>query len=120
MCEPDYCFLDVNDFSTKYDLVLGEAKGFMDYEADKIGRLTQIADKFDKKPYLAFATLKDQFNDQEKTLLRGLIDAGYRVIPLTRLELDPYYLWKRFEGAPQKHVVSFDDLSQSSIYMNLR
>jgi hypothetical protein len=120
VCEPDYCFLRVDDFTTKYDLVLGEAKAFMDYEADKIGRLTEIADKLDKKPYLAFATLKDQFNDQEKDLLRGLIGNGYRVIPLTRLELDPYYLWKRFENAPQKHVVSFDDLSASSIYMNLR
>jgi hypothetical protein len=71
VCEPDYCFLRVDDFSTKYDLVLGEAKGFMDYEVDKIARLTQIANNLDKKPYLAFATLKDQFNDQEKGLLRG-------------------------------------------------
>ncbi len=120
VCELDYCFLHVDDFSTRYELVLGEAKGFMDYEADIIQRLTQIADRFGRTPYLAFATLKDQFNDQEKALLQGLVDAGYRVIPLTRLELDPYYLWKRFEHAPQTHVVAFDDLSQSSIHMNLR
>jgi hypothetical protein len=56
VCEPDYCFLRVDDFTTKYDLVLGEAKAFMGYEADKIARLTEIADKLDKKPYLLGAT----------------------------------------------------------------
>jgi hypothetical protein len=79
-----------------------------------------IADAFDKKAFLAFATLKDHFEADETVLLRELIDAGYRVIPMTRLELDPYYLWKRFDKAPQKQVVRFDDLSQSCIYMNLQ
>jgi hypothetical protein len=48
------------------------------------------------------------------------VTAGYKVIALTRLELDPYFLHARFEKAPNKYAVSFADLSLNTIQLNLK
>jgi hypothetical protein len=117
--ELDYCYLHVDRFRTTYDLVLGEAKGFMDYDASKLQRLAELADRFERKPYLCLATLKDGFTSEERQLLRDLKTRGHRVIALTRLELDPHFLFHRFKTAPHKYAVSLDTLAESSSHMNL-
>lgn len=118
--EIDYCYLATDFLSTSYELVIGEAKGFMDYDVDKLSRLTALADKFSPKPYIAVSTLKDAFSDAEKGLLRDVVTKGYKLMPLTRLELDPYDLHKRFEAAPHKYAHRLSDSSENLIFLNIR
>ena len=82
-------------------------------------RLIELADKFEVSPYLAVATLKDVFRGDEKRVLRAAVEKGYRMIPLTRLELDPYDLHQRFATTRNRYAVSFRDLSEGSIAVNL-
>ena len=117
--EIDYCWLNLDSRDSPYELVLGEAKCFNDYEEEKITRLAELAECFDPRPYIAFATLKEEFSDGEKKLLRILVDAGLRVLPFTRLELDPYDLHARFESAPRRFPVSFREMSESLMHVNM-
>jgi len=117
--ELDYCFVVMGPPGGAYELVLGEAKSFVDYEEEKMRKVTELADRFEVRPYLAFATLKDEFSDAEKSLLRDLVRREYRVIPLTRLELDPYDLYRRFENAPHKYPTNFSEFSESLVHVNL-
>jgi hypothetical protein len=118
--EIDYCYLATHFLSTSYEFVIGEAKAFVEYDEPKLERLTTIADKFSVKPFIAVTTLKDAFSDAEKQLLRGIVKKGYALIPLTRLELDPYDLHQRFEAASTGYVGGLADLSDSAIHVNLR
>ncbi len=118
--EIDYAYLSVRMLRTSYDLVLGQAARFGDFTGTDITKMKELADKFPTKPYLAFATLKDSFSDAEKKLLRGLVENEYKVIALTREELDPYDLFDRFENAPHKYGVGFKELSENTIHLNLR
>lgn len=63
--------------------------------------------------------MKDSFSSEEKALLKQLVNENYRIIALTREELDPYDLYKRFENCPHKYSVSLQDLSENTIYLNL-
>lgn len=110
-------------FDGSYDLVLGEAKGFIDLPDDAIQKMIELSDRFSRslsrKPYLAFSTLKDRFSDAERKRLRDLVSRGYKVIALTREELDPYSLHKRFEELPRPYAVSIEDLSRNTIALNV-
>ncbi|MCM2313913.1 MAG: hypothetical protein NDJ92_02010 [Thermoanaerobaculia bacterium] len=117
--EIDYAYLQMDWFSSAYELVLGEAKNFSDYDEPAVTKLKTLADKFERKPYLAVATLKDSFGGAEKALLREAVSKGYRVIPLTRLELDPYYLHERFAGTRHKYATRFCDLAEACVAVNL-
>lgn len=117
--ELDYCWLDLDSSDSPYELVLGEAKSFNDYDEAKLARLGKLADRFEPRPYIALATLKDQFSDDEKAMLRKFVDHGYRLLPLTRLELDPYDLHARFENAPQRYPVGLKELSQNLVHVNV-
>ena len=85
-----------------YDLILGQATRFGDFTDDDMKKMAELAGRFSRKPYLAFSTLKDRYSDADKARLRDLARLGYRVIALTREELDPYNLFDRFRpGAAQ-------------------
>lgn len=117
--ELDFAFLDMDSRDGPYDLILGEAKAFVDYEESNLERLAQLSTKFAGNPFLAIATLKDQFSDPEKAALRKLVEQKFRLLPLTRRELDPYDLFSRLESAPHKYPVSFSELSKSLVSVNL-
>ncbi len=117
--EIDYAYLIVNTFTTAYNLVLGQAKNFIDFTEEETKKMAELAQKFANEPYLVFSTLKDAFSDSEKALLKALVDGGCKVVALTRLEIDPYYLYDRFEHAPNRYANSLEDLSQKTLYLNL-
>jgi hypothetical protein len=116
--ELDYAYIHIAGFSTEYDLVLGQSKNFIEFNAEEIDKMGRLAEKFDKRPYLCFSTMKESFSPQEKVEINKLVTAGYKVIALTRHELDPYFL--HFEDAPRKYAVSFSDLSLNTIHLNLK
>lgn len=122
--EIDYAYLVTGMFDTSYDLVLGEAKGFIDLTDDAMQKMAELSDRFSRslsrRPYLAFSTLKDRFSDAERERLRDLVSQGYKIIALTREELDPYSLHKRFEGLPRPHAVTIEDLSRNTIMLNVK
>ena len=54
-----------------------------------------------------------------KMLLRGLVSEGYEVIPLTRLELEPYDLNERFEGLPNLYPNRLPTLGMHTRKLNI-
>jgi len=116
--EMDYCWLGMSSSSSACELVLGEARNFVDYVGRDIEKLAQLADRFEEKPFLAFATLKDRFAEPEKSLLRGLAERGYRLLPFTRMELDPYDIWSRFDDKYIRRA-NLPRLSEILVHVNL-
>ncbi|GAG68627.1 unnamed protein product, partial [marine sediment metagenome] len=49
-----------------YELIIGEATNFSEFTKDDFVKLSKLACKFSKKPYLCFCTLKDHFSNYEK------------------------------------------------------
>ena len=119
-CEVDYVHLNVRLFETAYELVLGQAEGSGDFTEKDMENMSAMADRFGKRPWLTFSTLKESFSGTEKGLLNRLLERNYRVIALTRLELDPYHLYERFAASPHKYAVSLGDLAENTRELNLR
>ena len=117
--EIDYAYLMMGPFDSRYELVLGEAKGYIEYTDEHIRRTKELADRFGTRPFLAFSTLKDCYSEDEKARLRSLASAGYKVIALTREELDPYDLYQRFAEAPHKYGIGLKELSENTVSLNL-
>jgi len=119
--EIDYAFLVMGTFDTSYDLILGEVKQFNNFTDREFQKMTELSDRFSRhlsrKPYLAFSTLKEHFSTVEKEGLQDLVSRGYKVIALTREELDPYFL--RFRGLAHSYAVTLEDLSRNSIKLNV-
>lgn len=118
-CEVDYAYLLVGRFTTSYDLVLGQAATSGDFTDADIANMATLSDRFDKRPWLAFSTLRETFSERDKRLLNGLLERDYRVIALTRLELDPYDLYDRFSAAPHQYAVTLRHLSDNTHHLNL-
>jgi len=118
-CEIDYVYVQTGMLDTKYDLVIGQATRFGDFTDDDMKKMSGLADRFNRKPFLAFTTLRDQFSEQDKVRLRELSKRGYKVIALTREEIDPYDLHDRFDKAPHKYAVGLRELSRNTIYLNV-
>jgi hypothetical protein len=117
--EIDYAYLSMSrPWSTDYELVLGEAKGFEDLDENDVRKMREVCDGFRQRPWLAFSTLKDTFSEAERQLLRLLAEDGYQVIALTRDDLDPYDLYDRFDKAPHKHAVTLRELSVNTLALN--
>jgi hypothetical protein len=117
--EVDYAFIYIDRFKSDYSLVLGQATRFNDFTDEEVGKMKAVADRFPKKPYLAFSTLLDKLSEAGKERLRNLTKEGYRVLVFTREELDPYELFTRFDGAPHKYAITLDELSQNTLALNL-
>lgn len=117
--EIDYAFLVTGIFDTSYELVLGQAARFGDFTDDEMRRTVELADRFTRKPYLAFSTLKDRYSDAERERLGDLVSRDYKVISLTREELDPYFLFDRFKDTPRKHAASLEDLAVGTVHLNV-
>lgn len=118
--EIDYVYVVMDTFDTSYELVLGQATRFGDFTDDDMQKMAELADRFPRKPYLAFSTLKDHYSDADKARLRSLAERGYQVIAFTREELDPYDLFDRFDQAPHKYEVGLKDLSENTLHLNVR
>jgi len=119
-CEIDYAYIVMGSTDTSYDIVLGQATRFSDFSDGDMKNMVEIAERFPKKPFLAFSTLKEQFSNTDKERLRGLAGQGYRVIAFTREELDPYDLFERFDHAPHKYVIGLKELSENTIHLNVK
>jgi hypothetical protein len=117
--EIDYAYVVTDDFKTSYEIVLGQATRFSDFTDIDMQTMADLADRFPRKPYLAFSTLKDRYSDADRARLRDLAGRGHRVIALTREELDPYDLFKRFELAPAKYAISLAELSENTLHLNV-
>jgi len=117
--EIDYAYVMLGTFNTSYDLVMGEATRFSEFTDQEVTKMAEIADRFRRKPYIAFSTLKDTYSDAEKSRIQNLVDRGYKVIALTREELDPYDLHERFRGLARPYVTRLEDLSANTIELNV-
>jgi hypothetical protein len=119
--ELDYAYLRVGSLDTSYELVLGEARGFVDYDEGHLTTVRRLAAKFgsNRKICFAFSTLKDTFSESEKQLLKTLVDEGHKIIALTREELDPYSLFERFKAARNPYVHTFAELAANTAQLNL-
>ncbi len=115
--EIDYAYIVTSDAS--YDIVLGQASRFGDFTDDEVQKLVEVSDRFPQRPYLTFSTLKDSYSNAEKTRLRGLAARGYRVIALTREELDPYDLVARFDQSSQLYARGLQKLSENTLRLNV-
>jgi len=118
-CEIDYAHLVPNRREDQLELVLGQAERFGEFKDDDMENMVKVADLFGRKPYLAFSTLRDSYSNGDKARLRALVLRGYRVIALTREELDPYDLFRRFEGAPHRYGVGLRELAENTMHMNV-
>jgi hypothetical protein len=74
----------VDQFNTSYELVLGQAAKGGAFTAEDNAKMRALADRFGRRPWLSFSTLRETFSDDDKRLLNELVRDGYRVIPLTR------------------------------------
>ncbi len=117
--EIDFITVLTNHFQMGTVLVLGEARNFVDFTRKDVSKLISIGSKFTPKPYLCFATLKDKFSDNEKGELKWVIKRGFGLIPLTRLELDPYDLYDRFGSLKDKYAVTIEDFFHNLCSLNL-
>ncbi len=117
--EIDYACVVMGTFDMSYDLVLGQATRFGDFTDDDMQKMADLADRFPRKPYLAFSTLKDHYSDADKARLRSLAERGYQVIAFTREELDPYDMFDRFDQAPHKYAVGLKELSENTLHLNV-
>lgn len=115
--EIDYAVIATESLSTNFRLILGEAKSYTDIQ--KTDRLRSVFQKLSCPTYLAFSTLKDAFSPTETATLRNLVDDKIPIIPMTRLELDPYHLYKRFEKLPTNQRYGFERFSKNLIDLNL-
>lgn len=118
--EIDYAYIAMGGtFDTSYEFVLGQATRFSDFTDDDMRRMAEIAEHFSKKPYIAFSTLKDRYSEEDQRRLRNLSNQGYRVIALTREELDPYDLYRRFRPFSYRPASRLQELSDNTLRLNV-
>ncbi|MBU0570226.1 hypothetical protein KKB40_05655 [Patescibacteria group bacterium] len=117
--EVDFIAVMTNHFQMGSILVLGEARNFVDFTQKDVSKLIKIGSKFNPKPYLCFATLKDEFSDKEKEQLKRVIKHDFGLIPLTRRDLDPYGLYDRFDSLKDKYAVTLEGFSFNLCSLNL-
>lgn len=117
--EVDFIASFTSHFQIGTVLVLGEARNFVDFSTKDVSKLINIGSKFEEKPYLCFATLKDKFSDKEIEQLKRVIKHGFGLIPLTRLDMDPYDLFDRFNSLKDKYAVTIEDFSMNLCSLNL-
>lgn len=117
-CEIDFFYIATNS-SGSYELVIGEAKGFESISDKVIAKMKKVADSFEDSPIITFTVLKDELSESEKNRIRSLIVEGYKVIILTRKELEPYDLFDRFDSLPHQYGSSLSDLQTNTQTLNL-
>ena len=117
--EIDYAFFVSGYESSNYQMVIGQATRFGEITAQEIEKITNLADRFAKKPFLAFTTLRDGFSDNDKQRLLDLNGRGYTIIAMSREEVDPYDLYERFENAPHKYPHGLTQFSESTFHVNV-
>jgi hypothetical protein len=117
--ELDFCMMSMDRIARTHEFIIGEAKGFMVYDAAQVDRLVKLSRVLTPNPTLVFATLRDEFCSGEKALFKQVVNDGSRLLLLTRCELDPYALQARCKGAPKEHILSVADLVSNTCHWNL-
>jgi hypothetical protein len=123
--ELDFTYLSVpGTTANDYALVLGEARGHKNFVVEDVEKVRRICDRFEEEfekehLVLCFGTLHDSFTEAEKGLLKDLGQQGYNVMPLTRQELDPHDLFRRFEGMPHQFGMTLGRLAENTRKLNL-
>jgi hypothetical protein len=107
-----------------FDLVFGESRNRTEFTSDDIQKTRRLADLFGasfvaKHLTLCFTTLKTAFSDDEKRLLNQLVQEGYRIIPMTKLDLDRYDVYERFPRGNQPTTSPLDYLADGLRKLNL-
>lgn len=117
--EIDFIGIYNDHFQMGTVLILGEARNYVDFSSKNVSKLMEIGARFEKKPYLCFVTLKDKFSDQEIEQLKRVLRKGFGLIPLTRLDLDPYDMYDRFSSLRDQYAVTIEDFSNNLCSLNL-
>lgn len=117
--ELDFFFFKVDNFTKTIEVVLGEARNYVEYKPKEVIKTLKIARSFKNKPYISFTTLKDKFSDKEIKLLKNVMKNGYYILPFTRFDLDPYDLYDRFNSLKNKYAVTLEDFSVNLCALNL-
>lgn len=117
--EIDFACIIVHTFTNACELIIGEARNFIDYKSSDFSKLYAISKNLNPKPYLCFSTLKDSFSPFEKERIKRLVKKGLFIIALTRLELDPYDLHERFKNAPFKTPANLYEFSLNTLKLNI-
>ncbi|MEK7183594.1 MAG: hypothetical protein AAB776_03085 [Patescibacteria group bacterium] len=121
-CESDFVAVIKDNGSGKLEICIGECKsGGGEINQEDCDKLTAAADTIKKNDQLdcclLFAKTAEDFTDAEKTLFKGLIEKGYRIVLFTNRELEPYEpYWSDGDGEnlPQKYAHSLEDFSANS------
>lgn len=109
------------DFCVFYDheLIIGEAKNLTELKKKDIDNLTILWKKLKTKPILCFSTLKDEFSAKEQRLLKWVISLWFLILPLTRLDMDHYDSYERFEHSKHPYPVNIRELAENLYSLNL-
>lgn len=121
-CESDFVAVIKDNRSDKLEICIGECKsGGGEINQEDCDKLTAAADTIKKNDQLdcciLFAKTAEDFTDAEKSLFKGLIEKGYRIVLFTNRELEPYEpYWSDGSGEilPQKYAHSLEDFSANS------
>lgn len=118
--EIDFVAVCTSHFQMGTVIILGEARNYVDFSGKNVTKLMEVASRFEQKPYLCFATLKDEFSDKEIKQLKRVLKKGYGLIPLTRLDLDQYDMYDRFDALRDQYAVTIEDFANNLCYINLK
>jgi hypothetical protein len=90
--EMDFGIVSNKMSSGKTEMIFGESKSGTALKDEERKKLRSFAEKTGS--YICFCTLADDFEDTDKAFFRDLVDAGMKVIMLTRffLEMEPFDL----------------------------
>lgn len=101
------------------ELIIWEAKNYTELSKKDFTKMINLWKHFKTKPILCFSVLKDEFTEKEKKLIISTQKKGFKVIPLTRKELDPYDLHNRFSWLRNQHPLKIDELIKNLVELNL-
>jgi hypothetical protein len=88
--ERDFALLASEFLQEDVDVVIGECKSLGEMEEGQRNAIRQLGQQ--TGAYLAFCTLSDGFNADDKVIFEGLVDAGQKPILLTAKHLEMSYM----------------------------
>ena len=115
--EVDFIFFTVNS-SRRMKLVLGEARNYKPYTERDMNKILLIAKRFKEKPIIAITTLKDEFSSEEKELFKKVLKEGFYLMPMTRQDIDPYWLDKRFKKLRNRYSSNLETIGVNLCQVN--
>lgn len=143
-CEVDLIALSVNQhyYDKTPEIVIGECKSpglrekensqtildntkkkyqISDKDIENMVKVKEFLDDSGFRSYLLFSTTAKKFSEDEIKRFKALDKQRVPLILFTANELEPYFPYERYkrEMLPQRHAVSFEDLTQNSRFIYL-